>query len=212
RTRWLLTPCLHCLLRFARGSGDAPCARQDARARLQRRVLPSVARKRPARSFASLSAACRASAQSIDILPLFRAFATPLIEPLRFPTASRRRFAAGARAAVRAPSKRLHACSWRRPIAVGTDWPAHAAGAARRHVHVTLSRPDSGVETHPCPATQASTVHGSPSSHAEGPATSQPAFVGPDPWPGPVAPSARARQSMAPLAPSLVTRPVAPVV
>src|SRR5262249_28731369 len=98
------------------------------------------------------------------------------------------------------------------PIAVGTDWPAHAAGAARRHVHVTLSKPDSGVETHPCPATQASTVHGSPSSHAEGPATSQPAFVGPDPWPGPVAPSARARQSMAPLAPSLVTRPVAPVV
>src|SRR5262245_14034680 len=175
----------------------------------------SVARSRSARSFVSCSLAFSASAQSVEILRVFRAFATALIELLRLPVAFRRRFAAGPRAAVRAASKRLQACACRLPIDVGSDWSAHAAGASRRHEHVTLSKPDTGVETHPCPATQVSTVHGSPSSHADGPATSQRASGGSvvvvvGPCPGP--PPACARQSTDPLAPSLVTRPVAPVV
>ena len=36
-------------------------------------------------------------------------------------------------------------------------------------MHVTLAKPDAGVETQPLPGMQASTVQASPSSHAEGP-------------------------------------------
>jgi hypothetical protein len=45
-------------------------------------------------------------------------------------------------------------------------------------VQVTLARPDAGADTHPTPATHASTVHGSPSSHTERPAVSQSAAGG----------------------------------
>ena len=67
---------------------------------------------------------------------------------------------------VAATSKLVHMRPRRRPIDRGTRCPAHASGSARSHVHVTLAKPDAGVDTQSEPATQTSTVHGSPSLHA----------------------------------------------
>jgi len=44
-------------------------------------------------------------------------------------------------------------------------------------VHVTLAKPEAGVDTQPRRGTQLSTVHGSPSSHAEAPTISHSAIA-----------------------------------
>src|SRR5262245_10796257 len=101
---------------------------------------------------------------------IFRLLAMTCIEPLRVWTAFlRRRSTSGRRAVPAAEVKRPQARCRRPPIEAGSTWSAHAAGTLRPHVQVTLEKPDAAVETHPTPGTHASSVHGSPSSHADAP-------------------------------------------